>query len=862
MYLFSVFILITPVFGQEPASVFGQLLEYEPGATMAFKALSAGEQEQVLEDLAALLKSEPPKHFGEQRYLPGRTVKVYQSLGLPSDHPALAKLRTDASNLEESKLPVVLEMFQAIEDNGLVKEATKRIVMTKSDELRKALSGYLVTTASDNVAPLFRKLLLNSTLTDDQKGSLLIDVAELPSDKAMGLFEEVLKQKGITEPLRKSAITSFLRVPTDKAANRFLELIKGEDGKRLSASDLRSLVSWRLKWLKPKLSAGVMANLYDAFLERELAEDSLDERTLHLLLGNLQDLGEEGAVALRHVPNLLKRVEGSLEAATLRFAANHKSVEVEKLLKGMLQEPRPNSGKEFEGSDYSRWLDRQLLIAGHLSGSEDEKEIIDSVAESWAEGFRSAGQQSPGPFLEHFESSRQRLTGAQQEKFEAAVFDKLFSKELSGSPCEAACKTAESYAYWAQKRYLSNPEYRHTAVSWEFALNSLGMLFLLKSAPYCEKVKPIAHQLVKHYFPKRSTDEFPKPKNTSGFGGIQELAKTSRAITRDHKDFDKILAYGKLFYILLMREIGAQSKGEKPVLTGVDLTQVEEELALMEASIENELEGFKNPKSLQDEGNGIYEPKNFQSMVNSHTGSYFETFMMSMTKLVVPLPKDASELMDKVLAGSLEEADGPLNLVYGFGRGYSPSKANPRGAAARAVPFHLSYYLEAKTADEKVQYADYLFQALENHNKHSGSMIFHIARNQTHRPNGYSEYDGIAPYYYYPSTPAVSLSYKVLKEDPAVSEEKKAKLEKMEVEYLRKLRMLANRESRFLELGTDRYPSSPSYVNPLAGLALLTYCDKQSWGLLTPKANQVSTKAVPIADQEPTQTSHGIKIND
>ena len=825
--------------------VWSHLLERHPSAVKSFQELDSAEQQSIVEQLGRLLLDKKLTQFEANRYLPGRAVMVFEDLDLPKDHDIYKDLAAQFPSLSQASQAQVMDLFEEVEHSGLVPPVSRLIIQTKDVDALAKLGRHLALRGTKNQVKVFEATARRPDISDAEKYAVLRNLDDLPTAETVQLLNKLIADSTLAEPYRSKLVGTMGSVPRDDAARAFQKLLDDPKGPRPSAGWRETFTRWQMEGVMKSLSTSVQGEYLMHLAREELEEKEPSLRVLFPVIGRLKTLGEDGRPGLKLVGPLLATSDDQLEEFTLEFVSGFPSKESRSILSTHFSDQVPElpaEMRDFEGSDSADWFRRQSTIAGLLLRAEaDSDQTLDTLSKAWAKGFSTFGKKFPAKFLAAFEGARTHLPESARIQFENKLFDEVFKGELEGTPCDTACKTAEQVAYWAKKQFLETPDYKHTAISWKFALNSLGLLFLSRAAPYCDKVAPVVESLLEHLIPGTEKGAFPQPKRTAGFDQLLDLAKTARAVSRSDKGFDKIVAYGKMFYIELMRELTSQ-RASNPK-RNLDYNRIDDELRKTQASLKSELEGFKHPKSLDDEGSGISRPKNFHSMVNSHTGSYFETFMTSMVRLVDPLPEDAQRLLDRVLEDALKESKNPLRLVYGFSRGYR--KASERGAAARAVPYHLSYYLRAKNAEEKKRFGEYLVQALENHNKHSGSLIFHIARNSTHKPDGVSEYDGIAPYYYYPSVTAVSIAYKALKKDP-LFKDKVESLHALEANYLRRLRLLADREGKFLELGRDRYPSSPAYVNPLAGLALLPYCAPEAQGLV----------AVPLArSSEQSQSS-------
>jgi hypothetical protein len=359
--------------------------------------------------------------------------------------------------------------------------------------------------------------------------------------------------------------------------------------------------------------------------------------------------------------------------------------------------------------------------------------------------------------------------------------------------CEVLCTLVQPASAWMAG--LEQPEFREKPLDWKFAIRSLKWLFLTRASDVCPKAKESLNRWTASWTQLPGREAIPSqlldlPAEGDGILLAEEAgarAESSRA-------------YGKIFFIRLLEELATKVAESAQ-------TRVNESL----------------PKSRKSLSGDLVEARR-----GGPSGSIFQTHLISASTLVLadtPEGKDSVRGMTQKMI-SVVPYGGELRIPYVLDIRLAGSD---RDSAARAVPFYLSLYQNIKSQNKEAmqkQMETNLVAALQNYVKHVNDLMMNVPRDQTHLGS-----DQLAPYYFYSTVPYVSSAIALLASEETVKPDSEQKgdrlrvLETLRTQILQALFQMYDSEKKlFMAQGatdTRLYFSSSSYVNPLAGLALI-----------------------------------------
>lgn len=177
----------------------------------------------------------------------------------------------------------------------------------------------------------------------------------------------------------------------------------------------------------------------------------------------------------------------------------------------------------------------------------------------------------------------------------------------------------------------------------------------------------------------------------------------------------------------------------------------------------------------------------------------------------------------------------------------STFKSSPRSAAGRTVPFRLAELAHGRTPNEIKTAREKLAKAAVNYMDYLPDLMYHARGRYWHRGD-----DRIAPYFFHPTVPYQASALRMLADDPGFSEIQRAHFRVLKVQLQRALIASQRADGTFMLPDTvgdptakkeenGGYYSSPAWVNPLAGLALLCLIDDSKelhtkFGILNPES--------------------------
>lgn len=336
------------------------------------------------------------------------------------------------------------------------------------------------------------------------------------------------------------------------------------------------------------------------------------------------------------------------------------------------------------------------------------------------------------------------------------------------------CRLVEMAPKWT-RHHFKNPEHGIAQGDWDFALQSLGALFIAKAAPYCESAERILNQVIQELtLPE-------KPATPSPFAQLGNLAKQILPFSEHLRNSTMI--YGKQFYVLLLKEILA-----KDPLQNSQRKSLEQELIRATESLTADIRISR-----------------FHSVVQ--TGSLFQTHLLATSLLAVPDDEGINLLKSAI------HPDDPLMVSYIPGM---LKNTTHRDSAARAITTYFILYQLEKETNQKKQYRNTLIKALEQGVAHLASLVMHFNRDEIHLGE-----DDLAPYYYFSNIPFATAATRLLQSEKETTEEEQAKLKGIEEWLTISLLNHIQDDGLFKTPGPLIFHSAPAYINPLAGLALI-----------------------------------------
>lgn len=342
----------------------------------------------------------------------------------------------------------------------------------------------------------------------------------------------------------------------------------------------------------------------------------------------------------------------------------------------------------------------------------------------------------------------------------------LNSKQAFSSACKAVCAILDHSERYLLPAY-SHPKPMHPENTSNAAVMALQTLFMIKASRLCSTLP----------------DE--------GYREISESSrKTAAAFLKVREDWSASTFYAKQFYLLLEKEAEAQGH---PV--NADLA---ESLA----------EDLKEALAAKQRGLG---------------GSAFNTYGFAGVLATLDSPPAQSLVqLRKMVAQSKDKMALP----------YYPNRSNdsPRASATRNIPVYLALYRNSLNGEEARQMRSYLTESLENWIRYAPDHFKDQFRDETHLGK-----DGLAPYYFTPGTPYVGAAVFSLLADPNLTREERGRLEKIKADTLPLILRSVDKDGLALPMGgkhfeSTSYSASPSYTNPLIGLALMPYASEEECG--------------------------------
>jgi hypothetical protein len=467
----------------------------------------------------------------------------------------------------------------------------------------------------------------------------------------------------------------------------------------------------------------------------------------------------------------------------------------------------------------------ESLTSGYLESNPDSKIGLESVGRLWGKLIRADFQQTTRDvFIRNFVGSVFAADRASSplsnlnESQRTLVREGMNSALTENAPdlCDSVCHLADKVSTWGAIKNLSFPSYTWNAdsydeevSSWTFATTALSILFLTKSAPYCDSSKGWLQKFLNQPSqpaqgnkPTVTADsvqwdkarkEIAKEIDGESVARMESFLESVGPAIKNRKFQTSLGLYGLQFYLLTLREL-QNSMSRVP-----DLVAKKGDFSSQLATAEKDLITMLNTPSVMRVGGGLSE--NGQTTVGY--GSLGTLFEVSTASLSIGDLKDLKAM-------KLPPKEWELELPY---KAADPFRRSKKGSAASAVPFSLLSYRQ--TGD-----FSYFDRALDNFIEHSPSLISMIGYSSTH----FDGADRIAPYYYYPAIPfataGLRLELEKLPDGSAKKDLLKQKLKYLSAQLANSLNADGNLKAPKIK-NSEFTSSSIAYANPLAGLAML-----------------------------------------
>ncbi len=447
------------------------------------------------------------------------------------------------------------------------------------------------------------------------------------------------------------------------------------------------------------------------------------------------------------------------------------------------------------------------------------------------------------------------LRSALKQKYLTRLDQELMNLFLKSQPenidtCKLVCKLINKQALWAKDEFFKNPLLREEKIPWELATKSLSLLFIVKAATYCPQAAKMRDELLNNWnvlenIIKTSITEKKENQTLNPVNSIIEKlgSDLTPQTLRSLEEFAKNITttgtpkcgstvYAKQFYSLLLKELLRQAPIEKK-------EKIEKLISLVESSHKENL-------------------KEYEKALEGLSGSLYNNYALATSVIAIKAPpQEVISDMEEVV-NNFNHINIPYDASIKRKEDVFPTRLHDRATAARAVPYNLALYLKTNDSKKKKLFEKNLIEALENYALHIPSLMAHVVREGTHMGS-----NGIAPYYYYSTIPYATSAVELLL-DRVKDENTIKRLQHVKITLTKSIGAMAQKNGLFLQEGSiaERenpseplndplaiilrqlfpstiYGSSPSYINPLAGLSLIPLIKeckgketKKSYGIL------------------------------
>jgi len=423
----------------------------------------------------------------------------------------------------------------------------------------------------------------------------------------------------------------------------------------------------------------------------------------------------------------------------------------------------------------------------------------------------------------HFEKVRDALPEAQKHDLDSGMrerFSEVLPHPVAQTPREAILKMMNGKNIWADQKFSESADFligKPFIGSWDFAVKHLGLLFLLKAREVSPEAKRISDETVKRWLEQldkggnQVKDSLhPSLSRVDNPELLKQLENSARLPSNRHKNGvvnSPSIIYGQQYRNLILKEILRSYP-----LNFDQRKKVSTQLAENERELTEQLSLFELGETTTDEITG------------------YNTFSLVTTILAAKDPSRALEVIRK----KSEAPFAPYRI-------YSDFKATPRAGAARTVPYRLAELAHEKDPAKQKLLKQKLAAAATNFVNYLPDLMFHSRGRYMHRGE-----DQLAPYFFHPAVPYEAAALRLLGSDPQFSEAERKEFKEMRSLLTKALLASQKKDGTFATPdqigdgdGDGGYSSSPVWVNPLTGLALLSLIEdsvepQTQWGILNP----------------------------
>jgi len=383
--------------------------------------------------------------------------------------------------------------------------------------------------------------------------------------------------------------------------------------------------------------------------------------------------------------------------------------------------------------------------------------------------------------------------------------------ETATDACKTMCEIADRVVEWLRPEFYEQAEFdpKMKNRTWDFAVQSLSVLFLSKAAHYCPHARKFHADIIGRWAsPEKlalaTATTATEPLDEKQLALLRELANSLDPKSREgfNEFMGKVgmsvkgemplqasVVYGTAFYSLWLRELQSPQNSLDPALGKI---------------VEN---AKKNSQTLLSKF-GRY----FKAARNDvdNRNSLFNTYAVATTLLALERPRqDHIEDLKK----AIPDPEKPLNITYAPLFKKNEWHGDLRGAVARGPIVYLFLYRASQNSEEKARYRELLLQALDNFADFSDVLLLQSRRDGTH----ISPSD-IAPYYFSGNMPYATDAWRTLLDEARNGEQDR--LDKIGKRLKRAALLAVDGRGLAATHGKYNYPSSDAYNNPLLGLSL------------------------------------------
>ncbi|MBI1859854.1 MAG: hypothetical protein HYR96_02925 [Deltaproteobacteria bacterium] len=416
------------------------------------------------------------------------------------------------------------------------------------------------------------------------------------------------------------------------------------------------------------------------------------------------------------------------------------------------------------------------------------------------------------------ENIRDTATKKQQHALDEGVREQMM-RQLARSPHrtprEAIQKLVASMPDWSNEKFTRRADYFFGTPyidSWELAMDSLAVLFLLKAREVSPEARSISDHFVGRWLETLNHPELAKPIH----GGLTDeereylkagLAKANApdildkidqgADRTENRHHDGVIDSSPIIYVHQYRNLIL-----KEILRSFDLSPhesavVKDRLEKNETELTDMLARFKKGEETTDEITG------------------FNLYALETTVLAA---RDGSQGLAAMRHYSNRHPRYHVDSEF---------PADARAAAPRAPGYRLAELAHSLTPEERAVAVQKLKRASTDFMEHLPSLVVHARGWGMHW--GESQW---APYFFFFFEPFAAVAQRLLMQEKSLTPAERHHFRKERAFFARVMTMLQKDDGTFALLavsgndeGGKAYPSCAAWVNTLKGLTLLSLID-------------------------------------